>query len=212
MATIVWPKHARWYAPLEWYQGLSRLLPEGYVINAGGETIDRSQSAISDFVMGGGVWIDYGGWPMYYRDTPFGPFPLGQDGFMAFLVNSAVPFRHTFNVKLHYPDFPFDRALVVQEPVIPSFITPDRSAPSRDKAFSCFSMKLGQGWYFWACADPSGTGVHYQDYARFIAATTGIPLPPPPVPPSDGTGVPPALILAGALVAGLLLARAVRQA
>lgn len=212
MATVLFPQHARWYAPLAWYQELGRLLPEAYLVNAGGEVTDRMPGTIARFVADGGIWLDYCGQPMYYRDSPLGPLPLMGDGFQMFLASAALLFRHSWRPQKDFPDFPFPRSLVVEEPVVPGFIRPNWEAPTRAKVFSCFGLKVGKGWYFYAYAEPAGRGVHPYDYARFAAALTGAPPPPaPPPPPPDGGGLPPWLLVAGAACIGMIGAMAVRK-
>lgn len=56
-------------------------------LNYGGEMIDRTPQQIATFVKGGGVWIDWCGWPMYSNPSTGN---LGGGGFDAFLRSLGV--------------------------------------------------------------------------------------------------------------------------
>lgn len=218
-ATIIFPEHARWYAPLAWYQQLAALLPDGVLVNAGGEVVDRDPTEVARIVSAGGRWVDYCGYPMWYREYRLA-YPvhgeeaplwrLGTMGFSQFLMAMDMLFSHTFMPS----GFTFPRSLVVREAKVPAFVIPNLQTPHTENTFSCFALKHpGGGMYFYAYASPDGTGVEPRAYGGFINSLLKAPMPPPipdgrpPVPP-----IPPwALPLGAALGAAALLAYALSQ-
>lgn len=186
-ATLIFPERARWYAPLEWYQRLAQALPSGILVNAGGEVVNRDPLEIGRLVASGGIWVDYCGYPMYYRldkyDYPEPGttylVPQGTLGFSRFLTAMDMLFDHTFMAE----GFEYPRSLVVREAQVPAFVIPNLKAPHTEKTFSCFALKHPSGgMYFYAYAHPSGEGVRPETYASFVNSLMRQEIPPVPVP------------------------------
>jgi hypothetical protein len=169
MGKIITPRFKEWAAPGAWVNELAQSIPDKCIVNAGGEVAPFDPGAISLSVQSGQVWLDYCGCPMYYIDRLPIPGPwniLGQDGFAAFLRRADALFVHDFWADKE--GFVYPRSLRVREVNVPPFITPNPYTPKTANIFSSFCMKLGDGYYFYAYAHPSGQGVSPRDYARFV--------------------------------------------
>lgn len=208
MATIVEVQEPHWGAGSGWVRELASHLPSDWLVNGGGEVVDRDPSEIAAFVRAGGAWVDYCGYPMYYRQDCLGTGPcgnqwLGGNGFRRFLVGLGnLGFSHTF-----MPDgFAFPRALLVDEPTIPQWIYPCYApdVPHESNVFAAFGLKPpgSAGWYFYAYG-VGADGVSAGQYLQFIRQTAGLP-EPPDNPPGEG-GVNVLLALLGGVMAYLLL-------
>ncbi len=142
-AQIITVTLPNWAASGSMPQQLAASLTSRCLLNAGGEVVDRDPLKIADLVAGGGVWVDYGGYPMYYRQdcvetqdapvpddpgwhpTPGDPLPpmeggfycynnqQGPVGFSRFLTRAGLLFDHTFMTD-DTPGYPYRRGLVVR--------------------------------------------------------------------------------------------------
>lgn len=196
MGQIIPTRHVRWRAPETWLTDLAQKTSQEVKINAGGEVAPDIPERIAVAVLGGEVWADYCGHPMYYMDNRlwFLPVRLGQSGFSGFLKKCGAFFPYDFWAD--QSGFVFPRSLRVLQETVPKFIAVNEKAPHTKNIFSCFGMKLGKGWYFYAYGDENGRGVPPADYAAFIEGILHQP-PVPPVPPILQKNLP-LIIAAGA--------------
>lgn len=180
MAVLLLPKSPQNRASISRLETLAQLLPENWVVNGGGEVVDRDPIDVADFVKLGGVWIDYCGYPMYYRDDLFGNMWLGGNGFRRFLTQLSyndtpnLGFSHTFMADDY--GFEFDRSLVNLEATTPPWIEPSWNAPRTENIFSmfCIRQQQSQGAYFYAYG--SGVwGIDAYAYYAFMALKKGLP-------------------------------------
>lgn len=208
MGQIVSTYRQSWVAPREWLEELARLTPEECRINSGGEVSPFESENWARAVMGGQVWCDYCGHPMYWKDNRW-PLPStweGAGGFAAFLRTARMYFP--FDFWSDKEGFVYPRSLRVWSETVPEGLVVNQRAPRTNRIFSSFALKMGEGWYFYSYAHPNGTGILPADYARFVTETL-YPPPPPPIPPVLGGNL--WLAIAGLALAGLAIAGFARR-
>jgi len=99
-----------------------------------------------------------------------------------------------------YPEFNVDLTLPITKKVF--YTLPDVPGTFTVYVYSHLAVKVGSGWYFWACRQKpwgwfgSADGIAPEPYANFIAKTLGATIPPPsdggpPPPPPPGYDQPP---------------------
>ncbi len=191
MATIIQVQNPHWSAGSGWVRELASYLPATWLVNAGGEVIDRDPSDVAALVSGGGTWVDYCGYPMYYREECLGSGPcgvakLGENGFREFLVAAGnLLFDHTF--RSDHEGFEFPRSLVLRDG-LPSWVIPATELIHTDKIYAAFMVKHPSGGRYLYAYGVNGAGVTPSAYAQFISRVTGVE-PPPVYPPGPGTGL-----------------------
>lgn len=222
MGQIIDTIYSNWTAPPEWLNQLAASTPAECRINGGGEVFPRIAGlsdpieAAARGVMSGQIWVDYCGYPMYYVDTPMWGLPAWraeEKGFNTFLRTGGVLFNCDFWANREA--FQFPRSLRVLEERVPNFVTPNLNTPHTSRIFSCFALKMGDGYYFYAYAHPSGEGVPPNVFSQFISRVLA---PPPPVPapfpipiPPEILGIPTWAWALGAGLAGLAVVGLVRR-
>jgi hypothetical protein len=180
-------------------QALAYYLPGGWLVNNGGEATDRDPTEIAQFVRNGGKWLDYCGYPMYYREDyyPGGLVKLGGNGFGTFLMSlDNMKFDQTFRSDKH--KFRYPRSLVVLSPTVPPWVVAADGVPRTDKIFSMFAIVHPSGGMYMYAYGEGSAGINVYSYINFARQMYGLPPiePPPesPVLPVLGVG----LLLGGA--------------
>lgn len=214
-ATIVMPANPHNGAGIPWLRELSECCPGqvGWLINGGGEVVDRDPSVIAAFVQAGGTWVDYCGYPMYYREHWSEGEPieddggysmvtwldtLGETGFREFLISAGnLLFDHTF--WSNREGFVYPRSLVLRNGK-PPWVIGSTELPHTAKIFSAFAVQHESGGRYFYAYGVDGSGVTPGQYAQFMASV-GAPVEPPEEPDEPGARINWLL----ALGAGLLV-------
>ena len=200
MAALIEVRDPHNRASISRLETVAQNLPdEGWIVNGGGEVADRDPNDVADWVNLGGKWIDYCGYPMYYRQDALANMWLGSNGFRRFLMRlNNLGFDHTFFADDY--GFTFDRSLVVLEPGGVTHIQPDLTAEHTEDIFSVFAIRgvNSAGWYFYAYGN-GVWGIDAYKYLNFIRRITSLP---PIVDPNLGKF--PWLIYGAAAVGGYL--------
>ena len=167
--------------------------PGDVYLNQLGQGISLRPVDLAQQIAAGISWIDYTDWPMLNLVAiPGFPLPLTAFGFQAFTqaclgypldygtepsqfapldglhvpggyaaaLFTTVDILHTAGVALPYPltDLGYDPATTVQ-----------RSASGRTVyAAPMFGIKVGRGWYFWACGTQEGPYIPGAIYGSFL--------------------------------------------
>ena len=206
MATLLGVKKPHRAASLSRLHIVAANLPDGWLVNNGGEVVDRDPIDIADYIRLGGKWVDYGGYPMYYRQDAYANWLLGANGFNRFLMYGPnLGFEHTFRSDQH--GFEFPRSLVVTDDQgIPPWIEPAwqlEHDPAKN-IFSVFCLRSTSGsggMYFHAYCEGTN-GVNPYDYVNFIRLKAGLSQITKPV---EKSALPMYLALgAGGYIAWLL--------
>ena len=204
MGKVVRPTNRNWYAPEEWIGYMADNTPSGVTINAGGEYIDRPPKEIANYVVNGGVWVDYCGWPMYGIWVPGYTQMLRDAGFQQFLKAANMSLDFTFDTKVIgaaflLTNFPYARSLRIwtSRPkwIIPNDKSPqflgnfglELAGPTYTEVYSNFAMKIGNGYYFYGYADDTGFGIEPENYSNFLYSV----ITAPPQPSEQEAWVPP---------------------
>lgn len=172
-ATLITVRKPHDGANISRMQTLASLLPEGWIVNGGGETSDRDPNDIADFVRLGGKWVDYCGYPMYWREDALANWILGGNGFRRFLIRmNNLGFEHTF-----FSDdygFQFPRSLVYLDSPL-QHVEPSWVAPHTENIFSMFCIRhpQSQGAYFYAYGIGL-EGIDVYPYYNFMAMKMGL--------------------------------------
>lgn len=205
------------------------LSPNGWdvTINEGGEVMAQPISSMSQYILGGGVWLDYAGWPFYFYpgQNSNSSGQAGANGWFAFLASlgiSGFPMANSgFDTASGNTNSQgFQRALHITEPAASvAGLVASQSAPSWTNtvngktvyAYTLFALQAGKGWYFYGSHWYNTSHVALSIYADFVnrvlAAHTA-----PTATPTGGTparrGLSPMVVIIGgaALVCGGLFA------
>lgn len=191
------------------YAYLSDIQEADIAINICGEGISPEypdELSIASFVMGGGIYVDWCGWPMYYYSwSPWGGGSnsrfrsfLDSAGVYSDYVSSFIPGFSPEMLTLQCYGAPFERMLIssYQFPARDSVIVAPTIYPICSSmsdpyyAYGVVGINAGNGWYFWASINESGPRVGAKDYANFIRSILGYtqvdepvgPFEPPPQP------------------------------
>jgi peptidoglycan hydrolase-like protein with peptidoglycan-binding domain len=187
------------------------------ILNRNGEALLRNYASVNDVVMycrGGGVYVDYCGWPMYYDSAGGSPSKQRFKDFLAAAgadPNYCLGFWSQAPALFPSPGYPYRRSWVSPEPLPQSggIINASYEAPSNKYTgwmsavvpgqrqsvtfwtYTAVAVNVGSGWYFYGTGDVGGTAdsrasVNPQVYARFIKGL----VPVGQTPGSTGTDNP----------------------
>ncbi len=159
------------------------------VINQAGEGMSQEYPTpldVASFVMDGGIYIDWAGWPMYYTNNNgnWNAFD-GSDNFSVFLnsagvsaqyIDSFVPSDLVLNGCITFSAVPYPR-MWMSEYLFPAsgsvIISPGEiftcaSDIAKVYGYDMVAVQAGSGWYFYA-----SNSIDPLTYANFIRQTLG---------------------------------------
>ncbi|MDA8118472.1 MAG: hypothetical protein M0Z85_00140 [Gammaproteobacteria bacterium] len=172
------------YNALGGSSGRQSLTDRYIIVNGAGEDLPYSSQLhkqfdpqiVADFVKGGGVWIDYCGWPMYYTSGAGGGSygdATGSGGWSSFCenlgygwlasANFTVPPEITYNP---YSKYPFPRGFPLAESLI-GVCYPAGQTFAVNGTFNSYQQNLtGDGFSSMVVLHPPGGGYYF--YATWV--------------------------------------------